>query len=69
LPTCCTGSTCRTKKAIRAAEQDRLDVARHCSRWRVWQRTMDGACFVFVDETSASTAMTRLYGWGTKASA
>ena len=27
---------------------------------------MDGACFVFVDETSASTAMTRLYGWGPK---
>ena len=27
---------------------------------------MDGACFVFVDETSATTAMTRLYGWGTR---
>ena len=27
---------------------------------------MDGACFVFLDETSASTAMTRLYGWGPK---
>jgi transposase len=27
---------------------------------------MDGACFVFLDETSASTAMTRLYGWGTR---
>ncbi len=25
---------------------------------------MDGACFVFVDETGATTAMTRLYGWG-----
>lgn len=27
---------------------------------------MDGARFVFVDETSATTAMTRLYGWGPK---
>jgi len=27
---------------------------------------MDGACFVFLDETSASTAMARLYGWGPK---
>ena len=27
---------------------------------------MDGACFVFVDETGATTAMTRLSGWGTR---
>jgi transposase len=39
-------------------------VARHRSRWRVWQRYMDGECFVFIDETAATTAMTRLYGWG-----
>ena len=54
------------KKALRAAEQDRPDVARHRRRWRVWQRHMDGACFVFLDETGATTAMTRLYGWGAK---
>jgi transposase len=48
------------KKALRAAEQDRPDVARHRRRWRVWQRYMDGACFVFLDETGATTAMTRL---------
>src|SRR5215212_9636496 len=41
----------------------RLDVARHRSRWRVWQRYMDGERFVFIDETAATTAMTRLYGW------
>jgi transposase len=52
------------KKALRATEQDRPDVARHRRRWRVWQRYMDGACFVFLDETAATTAMTRLYGWG-----
>jgi transposase len=39
-------------------------VARHRGRWRVWQRYMDGARFVFIDETAATTAMTRLYGWG-----
>ena len=38
-------------------------MARHRSRWRVWQRYMDGERFVFIDETAAPTAMTRLYGW------
>jgi transposase len=41
-------------------------VARHRRRWRVWQRYMDGDRFVFLDETGASTAMTRLSGWGPK---
>src|SRR5215210_7148145 len=52
------------KRALRASEQDRPDVARHRSRWRVWQRYMDGERFVFLDETAATTAMTRLSGWG-----
>jgi transposase len=39
-------------------------VARGRERWRVWQRFMDGERFVFLDETGASTNMTRLYGWG-----
>jgi len=30
----------------------------------VWQRYRDGERFVFIDETSATTAMTRLSGWG-----
>jgi transposase len=30
----------------------------------VWQRYMDAERFVFIDETAATTAMTRLYGWG-----
>src|SRR5215210_3915871 len=54
------------KKSLRAAEQDRPDVARHRSRWRVWQRYMDADRFVFLDETGATTAMTRLSGWGPK---
>jgi transposase len=49
---------------LRAAEQDRPDVAEHRRFWRVWQRYMDGASFVFIDETGASTSMVRRYGWG-----
>jgi transposase len=49
---------------VRAAEQDRPDVARHRRRWRVWQRYMDADRFVFLDETGASTNMVRRYGWG-----
>jgi hypothetical protein len=39
-------------------------VARHRRRWRVWRRFMDTTCFVFLDETGTTTAMTRLAGWG-----
>ena len=42
------------KKALRAAEQDRPDVARHRHRWRVWQRYMDGERFIFVDGEARS---------------
>ncbi len=31
-------------------------------RWRVWQRYMDPARFVFLDETGATTNMVRRYG-------
>jgi transposase len=41
-------------------------VVRHRSRWRVWQRYRDGERVVFLDETAANTAMTRLSGWGPK---
>jgi transposase len=47
---------------LRAAEQDRPDVAQDRRRWRVWQRYMDPARFVFLDETGASTNMVRRYG-------
>ena len=39
-------------------------MARHRRRWRVWQRYMDADRFVFLDETGATTSMTRHYGWG-----
>ncbi len=41
-------------------------MARHRRRWRVWQRSMDAASFVFLDETGASTNMVRRSGWGPK---
>ncbi|MFC0387734.1 IS630 family transposase [Muricoccus vinaceus] len=52
------------KKSLRAAEQDRPDVAAHRHHWRVWQRYMDPERFVFLDETGAATNMIRRYGWG-----
>jgi transposase len=49
-------------KTLRASEQDRPDVA---SRRRIWQAArpfIDADKLVFIDETGASTKMTRLYG-------
>ncbi|MPR12644.1 IS630 family transposase [Microvirga tunisiensis] len=50
------------KKTLRAAEQDRPDVAQQRQRFRVWQRFMDASHFVFLDETGTATNMTRRYG-------
>jgi transposase len=47
---------------LRAAEQDRPDVAGKRQRWRVWQRFMDPEHFVFLDETGTATNMARRYG-------
>jgi transposase len=47
---------------LRAAEQNRPDVAVKRRRWRGWQGFMDPARCVFLDETSAATNMTRRYG-------
>jgi transposase len=47
---------------LRAAEQDRPDIAGKRRRWRVWQRFMDPARFVFLDETATTTNMARRYG-------
>ena len=50
------------KKALRAAEQERADVARARRRWMQEQGMFDPARLVFIDETSANTKMVRLYG-------
>jgi transposase len=51
------------KKSLRAAEQDRPDVARKRERWKRYQGWVDPARFVFIDETWAKTNMTRTRGW------
>src|SRR5262245_19913052 len=50
------------KKVIRAAEQDRADVAAKRIAWLIAQVGMHVENLVFVDETWASTAMSRRYG-------
>ena len=50
------------KKSQRAAEQDRADVAEAREQWRAQQGEWRPDNLVFVDETGASTKMTRLYG-------
>ena len=47
---------------MRAAEQERPDVAHARQRWKEEQARLDPAKLVFVDETGASTQMARLYG-------
>jgi transposase len=47
---------------VRAAEQGRPDVAGKRRLWRTWQRFMDPARFIFLDETATATNMARRYG-------
>ncbi len=51
-----------TFKSLRAAEQDRPDVARKRERWKRHQRRVDPNRLVFVDETWAKTNLTRIHG-------
>jgi transposase len=57
---------CRSKKAMRAAEQDRPDVATRRELWRAAQPFIDPHSLVFLDETGVNTKMARLYGWSPK---
>ncbi len=52
------------KKSVRAAEQDRPDVAAARVAWREMQPSLDPERLVFVDETWASTNMARRMGRG-----
>jgi hypothetical protein len=52
------------KKTLRAAEQAREDVRLARDAWHAEPPTLAPAKLVFVDETFATTAMNRLYGWG-----
>src|SRR5271168_820775 len=51
-----------SKKSLRAAEQERADVARARRRWMREQGMFDPARLVFIDETAANTKMARLNG-------
>ena len=50
------------KKSLRAAEQDRPDVAAARKALQKQQPRLDPKRLVFIDETSVSTTITRLYG-------
>jgi transposase len=54
------------KKSLHAAEQDRPDVAAARKAWIKMQVKLDPRKLVFIDETAASTNMTRRYGRGTR---
>ena len=51
-----------SKKSVRAAEQDRPDVAAARTAWADNQAGFDPDRLVFIDETGASTKMARLRG-------
>jgi transposase len=48
---------------VLAREQDRPDVARRRTQWRIYQRRIDPARLVFIDETWTKTNMAPLRGW------
>ena len=50
------------KKALRAAEQERPDVAAAREQWRAMQSAIDPSKLVFIDETGTATNLTRLRG-------
>src|SRR5208282_910445 len=56
------GTMSASKKSLRAAEQQRADVARARRRWMREQGMFDPARLVFIDETCTNTAMVRLSG-------
>ena len=56
------GTISASKKSLRAAEQERADVARARRRWMQEQGMFDTARLVFIDETATSTNMVRLRG-------
>lgn len=57
------GASC-SKKVMRAAEQQRPDVVAKRRWWNILFSRKPANCFVFLDETGASTKMARRYGWG-----
>lgn len=52
----------RKKKTVHAQQQDRLDVQAQRQAFNAKLAVLDPERLVFVDETGATTAMTRIYG-------
>src|SRR5215467_5923187 len=57
-----TATASASKKSVRAAEQDRPDVAAARAAWVDDQAKLDPERLVFIDETGTSTNMARLRG-------
>ena len=57
-----TGSASPIKKTLRAAEQDRPDVALRRRIWEASRRFVDPERLAFIDETGLNTKMVRLHG-------
>ena len=55
-------TTSASKKSLRAAEQQRADVARARRHWIRQQALLDSSSLVFIDETWVNTTMARRYG-------
>jgi hypothetical protein len=51
-----------SKKTLRAAEQDRPDVAEARQKWKADQLGLDARKLVFIDETGTNTKMVRTRG-------
>jgi transposase len=58
----------RSKKVLKAAEQQRPDVARKRRWWEILVQSKPCGGLVFFDETGADTRMIRRYGWGLRSS-
>src|SRR5260221_4184011 len=56
------GKAAASKKTVRAAEQERPDVAQARAAWKDDQKSLDPAKLVFSDEPGTNTKMARLYG-------
>jgi hypothetical protein len=60
----CDQNTFKLLSQLISAEQDRPDVAAARKAWRRKQRLLNSTRLVFIDETAATTSMTRFCGRG-----
>lgn len=58
--------TATKKKSLHATEQDTKEIRRQREEWEETTRQIDPARLIFLDETGATTEMTRRYGRATR---